>query len=669
MVKYPVHLDPRKQPDWPKKSDYSTAEWLNRVTYIWAQWNSARQRAELPRVDPPDRLGIAVTHRPPLQRGHPEANRPTNESISFSEWRARNAGDRGPLIDGFNRQRQQQDARNDHLLNTVVASDITPEEEMEISAAIGEFIPNGGSISPSDFDDAGGAGPSNGTMDNRSRSHSQAGRQNKRQRVNAPEAQAAATASDGGTGHNSQSDGGFDSSQGPISTLPKGGYTSGPGYISMTKVHRQKHRALPYYPVAASGIRDGAWMITTPLSKVYWEYMFYYMSKEEFDLIPAGSYVESVSIKVMQSVATTIFETNASTSTFSTTNNPKVLVIGHDLEKKCMGGIDRKVIVNEKMIPTAISSPDVSDFIKKQYGTDQTAATITDMVIPGCAHGIPYYNPVQFCIYQPNYAQAKALGMYKVDATDPSIITENNAPGFEYFNNMITSINSNDTTWDEIATLDYKFVSAPIGEQFPHLEIPSTNISQNVGNADYYNMTRTISNSTIGADLTFTESIAPTKRSTVPIVTYDSAPIEKGSIFVKGDGNFKPARQPTFHCGMRAVDKANLTGSATRATDFALAYIEFDIVATINIRTNNYPYRHTKPKYHYTSLENAVTGAGAYPAAGPADSNQTVAFGLYGTKATAPTASAVDVPDPTTGRVRRSLRHIGKDIRVKTKKR
>ena len=67
--KYPIYNDPRRHPDFPKRDDHTAASFKSRVKYIWNAWNVARQNHGLVRVDPPGRLGIDTTMRPPLNRG------------------------------------------------------------------------------------------------------------------------------------------------------------------------------------------------------------------------------------------------------------------------------------------------------------------------------------------------------------------------------------------------------------------------------------------------------------------------------------------------------------------------------------------------------------------------------------------------------------------------
>lgn len=616
LGKYDIDRDPSRHPDFPTQK--------GQQQYAWAQWNRARQRHNLPRVDPPPRLGINVTQRPRVEGRGDSRSRPSSASISFREWKARRRGESGPLIDGFNRQREQQEARNDHMLNTVVASELDDSERMEVEDIIRQA--EGGSISIADFDDTDGAGPSNMNTRGQKRGND-AGQGGSGAPPNPAEAVGAATAS--GTGHNSQSDGGFDSAQGPESFLPKGGYKANGGTMMFKKVHRMKSWAIPYWNLADATAFSGANLVTTPLAKIPWEYAFFYLSPEEFNLLPAGSYIDSVSIDVMQTVASTGYPTGGTTSSTATTNHPKVLCIGKDLERKMRGGVDRAVALNDTMIPTNLTSvtPVYDDFIAKQYGTDQSSAD-NAITVPGCAHKIPYYNYNHFCIYQPNATQAAARGF-----------TAANAPGFEYFQNTITEMNSNDTTWDHVDSMHYKFTNAPIGEQYRQLEIQTDNFAQSVGNAQYYNAVRNIGAIDPNEEVTFTETIIPSGASSIPIVTYKSAPMEKGSHYVRGDSAGKPSRQPSFHIGMRSIDKQTPSSTSSRSSDFVQAIIEFEITATMIINLPSYPNRFVRPKFYNTSLENAAQGIGLYPESGP---DKVVSFNLLNSTNVAPPVAALD---------------------------
>nr|QOD39559.1 VP [uncultured densovirus] len=655
LAKYPVNRDPRKHPDFPKRSDHTPGVFRSRVAYIWDAWNRTRQNHGLPRVDPPRRLGIETTMRPPRQR---DGTRRPNSSIAFHEWERRNSQQAGPLIDGFNRQRELGNAQNDHLLNTVVADDLSPNELAEVEDIIRQA--EGGSISVADFDNRDGAGPSGSvsstssttppstTQGNTTESAVMDTRGTKRQRVDGPTSTPAPASADG-TGHNSASDGGFDSAQGPMSTLYKGGYRVEAGMMSFTKVHRIKCPAIPFWKIADTS-RAGSILTATPLCELPWNRMYFYMSQEEFDLIPAGSYVKSCNMKVMQLVAQTGYPTGGTESSTATTNHPKILCYADDLEGKSRGVLTKKVTLNANMVPTAVTAPNPTDFILKQYGSTQSDADV-DYVAAGCAYDIPFYTNNVACIYQPNRAQAKVRGFFTENTEDPPEITANYSVGQEVLRNMIVQINSNDTTWDSVVERSYNFNHAPIGEQFPVTEICTDEFNSTVGNMHNYNQQRVVTNTNINSDIDYDVNDVSSTRNTIPYVTYRSSTIEKGAYVAKSISSGKPSRQPSFHIGMRAIDKYDPLKNESRASTFVQANIEFCVQVTINIQLPAYPNRFLRPTRYTTTIENAILGNQRYP--NDSGNNTLVTFGLYGDKSTAPTRDAVD--DDSNKRPKRSL--------------
>lgn len=625
-AKFPVNADPRTSPHWRKRTDFKSVKaWQAYTKFTWSRWNEARENRHLPRVDPPPRLNINVTQRP--RAGH------TSDSISFNRFRNSEAYvgdvdysdgsdedevveivDAGPLLNTFGDPELKYVLEHGLLDNLKFdQGGVSSAGETSISSstqapATTETMPTQNKRPPSD--DAGPSGVK--------RANTRSG--------GTTTAAPTTTAASADAGHNSSSDGGFDSAQGPISYLSHGGYRIDNGSMKFVKVHRIKSWAIPYWNVSQPTYKGGSNLITTPLTEIPWQYAYFYLSPEEFELLPAGSYIRSVHLKVLQTVATTGYPTGGTTASVATTNHPKVLVIGKDLERKCRGGNSFQLTLDAGSIPTAANDVDRQDFIDKAYGTDQTAADAS-VVVAGCAHKIPYYNKNHFCIYQPNATQALARGF---DAA--------NAPGQEYFQNMVTEVNSNDVTWDYVDEMHYEFSSAPIGEQFRPIEIDTTSsMSQAVGSAQYYNAIRTLNNTNAGADFTITETLRPSNYNSIPIVTYSSSVMEKGACMVRGDAANQPARQPSYHLGMRAIDKSSPESPTTRASEFVLANIEFEIEATMIVSLPSYPNRFVKPKYYNTSFENAAAGIGRYP-----EANSTVTFNLPVLQNAAPPVAAVD---------------------------
>lgn len=660
---YDPHIDPRKQPQWPRKDSMSARQWASQVRYHFDQWNRRRQNLNLPRVEPPNRLKqvIGVTMRPPRIGGV----RKTNEAISWSEFVNSN---RGPLLDAISGSELPQlspDTLN-HILN-----DDTDDFVYYRQDPIDEIIdaldnPGGAIVSDSDFDDRDGAGPS-GVQFGRKRprldtptpdtseeteiSFPNMSRPNTRGNAGgaamevdaAPAATAAAAAR--ATGHNSASDGGFDSAQGPESTLYKGGYSVKNGMLEFTKVHRIRTAAIPFIAIA-DGFRSGSILTSTPLAEIPWNRPYFYMSPEEFSIIPAGSYFKDCEMEIMQLVATTGYPTGGTEASVAQANHPKILCYADDLHKTIRGGVERTLTIGADMIPSAPAEPSPDDFILKQYGSKQSDSTYT---VAGAAHDIPYYTKTYFMIYQPNRAQAKLSGFFDEETTgDPptvSIINERSV-GQEYFRNAIKQVNSNDTTWDSIGKRYYKFSAAPVGEQFQPLEIWNGSVFQATGSQNtYFNALRTVVPGKVNAGtFDISESITNSNYADIPIVTYKGF-IEQGASFVRGDRAAKPARQPTFHIGMRAIDKFDPT-AGTRSSIFVQASIEFCIKATIRVNLPAYPNRFIRPSIYTTGYENAAQGNGYYIGGAVGSiSEDLVTFGLQNVTVVAPSRTGVDAPE------------------------
>lgn len=574
--------------------------------------------------------------RPPKYAGQ---ERRTSDSISFSDFK----NTLGPL-----EQLSSSESSSGEITSDEVGWDNSDNP-----------ISNGGSISSPDSPnpvEGREPGPSGvttvgETQENQSVEMADAGTSNKRPRTDegpAPTTPAPAattpTPAVRGKGHNAASDGGFDSAQGPISSLAKGGYKVQHGQMMFKKVHRMKSFAIPYVTKektaltlagptisAGSNVHKGTIYTTTPLAEIPWQYAYFYLSPEEFNLLPAGSYIDSVHVKVLHTVSQTAYNVGSTEATTATTNHPKVMIIGKDLEKYSRGGQTRKVVFTpgSGMKPTDITNVNRQDFIDKQYGSDQSELNVANYIVPGVATKIPYYNYNHFCIYQPDGVQA---------ATD-GLASDQIAPGYEYFVNNCIEVNSNDVTWDYVTEMSYKFKSAPIGEQFKQLEIFVGDYIHATGNSAYYNARRDVTNTSPSGQLTINERFGASFEGLVPIVTYQSAPIEKGATQVRGDAAKTPARQPSLHIGMRAIEKIDNTSNLTRANDFVQANIEFEIEATMLVRLPSYPNRFIKPKYYNVSQENTVAGTGYYQEGG---NTQIVTFGLPRLTGQAPTLAAMD---------------------------
>ncbi len=608
----------------PNKNNYADMS-MSKKRYTWAQYNSARFRKRLPLVWPDfmPRGSEGVTNKPPNWRDIPAGYPHIRASAFQINPKPHNVQverpPRGNIVNMLNNQRQNNlpsseihrlagiDNSGNPVPSTSTGVTEAPTRKRNRPEDI-EALPGFASASKRPNIISGGA--TNVTMSGGTRDAVM--RREMATPMEESPGPAAASSGGGGSGHTAKADGGFDSSQGPESLISRGGYSHSGGHKTFTKVHHLKSFAIPFVNLGLINAK----YTTTPLAEIPWDKMFLYMSEDEFNLIPDGSHVKNCKISVQNLVSSTQFPTGATVATTATFNHPKIGILGFDLEKSSRGGqtLDYTMSNMKEMIPSSVASPDYTDFILKQYGTDQSSASWDGDALPGTMFPIPYNLYKYFSVYQPNSALAIAQGY---DST--------NSFGYENFNACITQFNLNDRTWDTIFEREYSFTSAPIGTPFKAVEVRDVEINQSVGNNFRVNTLRNVSNYGPAGDATISESFSASTASQVPLVTYLGR-IEQGANLSKGDAAMKPARQPTVHFGMKAIPKLSSLGNETRASEFVHAEVMFVVTATMTIETNSFPNRFIKPKANTVSIENVYAGTGRRAVA--PDNNEAVTFGL-----------------------------------------
>lgn len=574
---------------------------LPQKQYAWAQFNEGRKNRDLPLVWPEYAHGTeTATHKPPGWRNI------SDDYPRISNWRylrERNTAlNNRDLTDAFETQRNRNYVRptepedDEELIGVIdqldaLANDNTssstesnkrknyPEDIERLEGFEGVAGPSDAKrpriIGPPDTTTAAPttttttASPETSTMSNNMDTDAPAPRVKKQK----------------------TSDGGFDAASGPVTLLQKPVYDYSAGTVSFTKIHHMRSWALPFIPVIVGNSK----YVTTPLMEIPWNRMMFYMSQEEFDLLPAHSHVLNCHTSITHLSCQTSFETGQTTATTSTTNNAKILVTGFDLEAKCRGGRSMKVTIGSNMVPSDLLAADYDDFIEKQYGSKQVADD-WDTSIAGCNHAIPYYSNNYFCTR--NLSNTGALGKF----------TEADAPGEENFIGYITQMNASDVAWTTIFDRDYTFSSAPIGGPILPLEIHMENFTQIAGSTEKYCLMKTRTGLTASGYVDDSNTLTSNSTSTVstPKVTYTDL-IEQGGLVVEHGMNRKDARQPTIHVGMRAIDKLKSNLNTSRADAFVQSNAYFVVTATITVKLPGRPNKFTRPSKFAITVEGAST--------------------------------------------------------------
>jgi hypothetical protein len=173
------------------------------------------------------------------------------------------------------------------------------------------------------------------------------------------------------------------------------------------KVHRFTTFGLAYKPITIPrGSSGNTWndvYMTTPLAEIPWNRLFMYMNPSEYSLLPNGSQVIHLHIKIRQRNVRVAFQTNSTTTELATLNQNKNAICADGLLQYCGGEnvAPTAFATNQAMIPTAITTqlPNSSynQFIDQFYGVQNSAPGFLTGS-PRHQFGIPYILPFYYAV-------------------------------------------------------------------------------------------------------------------------------------------------------------------------------------------------------------------------------------------------------------------------------
>ncbi len=586
-------------------------------THTWAQWNVGRANRNLPRVDPPPGSQIAVTHRPP--------GGGSNASISFRDFKhgvgATTVG--SPVNTTF------PSTTSTGGPPPARSPPDTPRKTARkfdegIDAAIESIFQETATTAPrkrNRADEVGDDSPAKRPTHDASSSQVAGTSGVQPPQVTAPPTtqdvvMATPAAAGGGS---AVSDGGFDSTSGPETIIPSQGYSQSSGTMSFTKVHHLKSWAIPF-KVFIVGTNKHT---LTPLMYVPWDQMFMYMSEDEFKLIPRPAKVVRCKMSIQHLTSAVQFETAAMNTNIAATGHAKIMITGSNLLSKVVGGqtLHTTFTNPNNIIPDGVEPYNPTKYINTLYGNRQSDAD-WDTSLPAINYGIPLYPNDYFAVTEPTKAQAAVDGL-----------TALNAPGSTLFMKHVTQTNMNDSTWTSIVNMDYTFSNATIGTTYPVLEpLTQNRVNANGNGLMHVPTSRVYGGLPSSADTTLAQNELPMSRAAHSEVLYTGV-IEQGANVVKGTNVTRPAVQPTYHCGMRAIDK-NGPSEIALADSFVTASAYWVVTCHMEISLPHYPMgRFLRPTIFSVNIENANLGVAAYPTF-----NGLRTHGLPQTTATKPTA-------------------------------
>lgn len=338
----------------------------------------------------------------------------------------------------------------------------------------------------------------------------------------------------------------------------------------------------------------------THLAEIPWELPVMYLNKSEFDLLPNGSRVESVSCKVYYRQSVIQFEKAATTSGIATLNQISDISVGHALNKTGWGssvnysGFDP----NQPMIPTGVRAPRYETITgyrglqQEFYGEDQSNANFTSYIPK---HQTGHYSFIQnywalSTNGRPALAGAVQSGGWpciveKYDQYDGKTVINTCVASTEYRPKVapIKSVLRN-TAHGLPRAAATATIQIPTGG---HLPIANQCNFKNTDTTAAVNNNREISNTTINYNQ---------QNTTFNIYT----PIEKSQIFRTGlYGETDPHVQPSLHIGVQPIPALTTTSQA--AGDGAYnAWTDtrgyFEVVCTMVVKSDAptaYPYAAT----------------------------------------------------------------------------
>jgi len=164
-----------------------------------------------------------------------------------------------------------------------------------------------------------------------------------------------------GTGKE-QASGGASSDGTPVYTIDRPLSIFGAKTSTYKKVHKFMTFGLADAIISNGTVADGNRFLTSYLAEVPWHIPALYLNQSEFDLLPDGSRVVELNIKVYYRGSTIQFETAASSTQLATLNQINEIAVAHGLNRTGWGSNVSYASFNatQSMIPTQINPPKYS---------------------------------------------------------------------------------------------------------------------------------------------------------------------------------------------------------------------------------------------------------------------------------------------------------------------
>lgn len=192
---------------------------------------------------------------------------------------------------------------------------------------------------------------------------------------------------------------------------------------------------------------------TTSLMNLPVDKPYFYLNHSEFKMLPRGTYVKNLTVRIVMRNPRTAFETNASTTTLATLNQNKFACIALSLNKHTRG-LNKKLNFSSQksgMIPVGAATIDESfhtEISKYMYGSTNNAPDTE--IIPASYCNMPIFNNNYYCM-----VASKAL---------------NGSVGWPKINEFITKLDASSVIGKTIYNYNYtpkiSYLTAPWTNKF-----------------------------------------------------------------------------------------------------------------------------------------------------------------------------------------------------------
>lgn len=321
------------------------------------------------------------------------------------------------------------------------------------------------------------------------------------------------------------------------------------------------------------GASAGGKVITTGLGTLHWDRPFFYLNPSEFALLPRGSHVKEVRLKVVHRGTRIAFEVGSSASGLATLNQITDVICGLGLNKTGWGIDAQYSYSTAPMVPTEVNIVNTyAPIINEYYGTAQNNALFVGGAIP--RHQLGQWMPLS------DYFTL-TLG---TNGTDPN----ERLTGVPTFQKYIKYYDGKTTIDQVVLSAKYKPVMGMLKDPLPHFRIGmpqsgATNYDVMVNQNLIATNKVTVGRST-GGIVTFNETESDTDTSPNAVIFDYQGLIEKSQISKNGPwGQMQKATiQPSAHIGINAIPSLTTnTSSLNSYTDgqgYFEVYAEMDVI-------------------------------------------------------------------------------------------